>query len=282
MAKKSKGTSADSKGKKSSKHAFKGAAKLLGKSAKSAHAGKFVITRSSKTSFFKGNAGHVPAPLVSSGRSDAAEAMLPHSVSTQRGKAEYAVSVHNFEPERGIAVLEFNSERVRYTRERSAEQVFAIADYLRACQTSPRSTSRWTIPPTPSPKCFSRYAEGGRFARVTFGGKCAAALASTIRWPLERRGFLTASTTRSPTPEIRKLSSGSEFAPTHWLQRIGRSPSASRVRCTMITDYRASGGGASGTLACCTWTVSTVSGSITDSPIRFTSLIRWERPPRRN
>lgn len=132
MTKKSKGTSANSKGKKSSKQSFKGAAKLSGKSTKSARTGKFVLTRSSQTGLFKGKAGHVSASSLSSGRSDAAGTMLPQSVSTQRGQAEYSVSVHNFEPERGTAVLEFNSERVRYTRERTAEQVFAIADYLRA------------------------------------------------------------------------------------------------------------------------------------------------------
>jgi DNA-binding transcriptional regulator YiaG len=42
------------------------------------------------------------------------------------------VVVRDFQPERGLAVLEFDRKRVRYTREKSAEQVFAMADYLRA------------------------------------------------------------------------------------------------------------------------------------------------------
>lgn len=43
-----------------------------------------------------------------------------------------AVHVHDFQPERGVAVLEFKRQRVRYTREKTAEQVYAMADYLRA------------------------------------------------------------------------------------------------------------------------------------------------------
>lgn len=42
------------------------------------------------------------------------------------------VVVRDFQPERGLAVLEINRRRVRYTRERTAEQVIAMADYLRA------------------------------------------------------------------------------------------------------------------------------------------------------
>jgi DNA-binding transcriptional regulator YiaG len=42
------------------------------------------------------------------------------------------VVVRDFQPERGVAVLEFDRKRVRYTREKSSEQVFAMADYLRA------------------------------------------------------------------------------------------------------------------------------------------------------
>ncbi len=42
------------------------------------------------------------------------------------------VVVRDFQPERGVAVLEFNRKRVRYTREKSAAQVIAMADYLRA------------------------------------------------------------------------------------------------------------------------------------------------------
>lgn len=42
------------------------------------------------------------------------------------------VVVRDFQPERGVAVLEFNRKRVRYTREKTAEQVIAMADYLRA------------------------------------------------------------------------------------------------------------------------------------------------------
>lgn len=40
--------------------------------------------------------------------------------------------VREFQPERGVAVLEFGRQRVRYTREKSAGQVVAMADYLRA------------------------------------------------------------------------------------------------------------------------------------------------------
>jgi transcriptional regulator with XRE-family HTH domain len=42
------------------------------------------------------------------------------------------VIVRDFHPQRGVAVLEFNRQRVRYTKEKSAEQVYAMADYLRA------------------------------------------------------------------------------------------------------------------------------------------------------
>ena len=42
------------------------------------------------------------------------------------------VVVRDFQPERGVAVLEFGQQRVRYTREKTAEQVVAMADYLRA------------------------------------------------------------------------------------------------------------------------------------------------------
>ena len=42
------------------------------------------------------------------------------------------VIVRDFQPDRGVAVLEFNRQRVRYTREKTAEQVYAMADYLRA------------------------------------------------------------------------------------------------------------------------------------------------------
>ncbi len=42
------------------------------------------------------------------------------------------VVVREFQPERGVAVLEFGRQRVRYTREKTAEQVVAMADYLRA------------------------------------------------------------------------------------------------------------------------------------------------------
>ncbi|HEX8317093.1 hypothetical protein [Longimicrobium sp.] len=42
------------------------------------------------------------------------------------------VIVRDFQPERGVAVLEFNRKRVRYTRDKTAEQVIAMADYLRA------------------------------------------------------------------------------------------------------------------------------------------------------
>jgi transcriptional regulator with XRE-family HTH domain len=46
--------------------------------------------------------------------------------------AAEAVHVRDFQPERGVAVLEFGRQRVRYTREKTAEQVYAMADYLRA------------------------------------------------------------------------------------------------------------------------------------------------------
>jgi DNA-binding transcriptional regulator YiaG len=42
------------------------------------------------------------------------------------------VVVRRFEPDRGVAVLEFDRRRVRYTRERTPDQVVAMADYLRA------------------------------------------------------------------------------------------------------------------------------------------------------
>ena len=42
------------------------------------------------------------------------------------------VVVRDFHAERGVAVLEFGRQRVRYTRERTAQQVVAMADYLRA------------------------------------------------------------------------------------------------------------------------------------------------------
>jgi DNA-binding transcriptional regulator YiaG len=42
------------------------------------------------------------------------------------------VVVRDFQPERGVAVLEFGRQRVRYTREKTAAQVVAMADYLRA------------------------------------------------------------------------------------------------------------------------------------------------------
>jgi DNA-binding transcriptional regulator YiaG len=42
------------------------------------------------------------------------------------------VFVRDFQPGRGYAVLEFKRQRVKYTRERSPEQVFTMADYLRA------------------------------------------------------------------------------------------------------------------------------------------------------
>jgi DNA-binding transcriptional regulator YiaG len=40
--------------------------------------------------------------------------------------------VRSFEPDRGYAILEFKRRRVRYTREKTPEQVVAMADYLRA------------------------------------------------------------------------------------------------------------------------------------------------------
>lgn len=43
-----------------------------------------------------------------------------------------AVRVRDFQPERGVAVLEFGRQRMRYTREKTPEQVYAMADYLRA------------------------------------------------------------------------------------------------------------------------------------------------------
>jgi DNA-binding transcriptional regulator YiaG len=48
------------------------------------------------------------------------------------GQGASDVVVRDFYPERGVAVLEFNRQRVRYTREKTAEQVYAMADYLRA------------------------------------------------------------------------------------------------------------------------------------------------------
>jgi DNA-binding transcriptional regulator YiaG len=48
------------------------------------------------------------------------------------GEGADEVIVREFQPERGVAVLEFNRQRVRYTREKTAEQVYAMADYLRA------------------------------------------------------------------------------------------------------------------------------------------------------
>lgn len=42
------------------------------------------------------------------------------------------VVVSSFKPERGIAILEFRNRRVRYTREKTPDQVVAMADYLRA------------------------------------------------------------------------------------------------------------------------------------------------------
>jgi transcriptional regulator with XRE-family HTH domain len=43
-----------------------------------------------------------------------------------------AVLVRAFNPDRGTAVIEFRKRRWRYTQERSADQVIAMADYLRA------------------------------------------------------------------------------------------------------------------------------------------------------
>jgi transcriptional regulator with XRE-family HTH domain len=43
-----------------------------------------------------------------------------------------AVLVRAFNPDRGTAVIEFRKRRWRYTQERTAEQVIAMADYLRA------------------------------------------------------------------------------------------------------------------------------------------------------
>jgi transcriptional regulator with XRE-family HTH domain len=42
------------------------------------------------------------------------------------------VVVRDFQPDRGVAVLEFGRQRVRYTREKTSGQVVAMADYLRA------------------------------------------------------------------------------------------------------------------------------------------------------
>ena len=42
------------------------------------------------------------------------------------------VVVREYRPERGTAVLEIGKHRVRYTRERTPPQLFAMADYLRA------------------------------------------------------------------------------------------------------------------------------------------------------
>lgn len=43
-----------------------------------------------------------------------------------------SVTVRSFVPSRGTATLEYEHQQVKYTRERTPEQVFAIADYLRA------------------------------------------------------------------------------------------------------------------------------------------------------
>lgn len=51
---------------------------------------------------------------------------------SRESQASAAVFVRDFHPERGVAVLEFNRERVRYTREKTPDQVVAMADYLRA------------------------------------------------------------------------------------------------------------------------------------------------------
>ena len=43
-------------------------------------------------------------------------------------------TLRTFQPERGVAVIEYGRERQRYTRERTPDQVIAMADYLRARQ----------------------------------------------------------------------------------------------------------------------------------------------------
>lgn len=40
--------------------------------------------------------------------------------------------VRSFQPERGVVVIEFEQDRTRYTRERTPDQIVAMADYLRA------------------------------------------------------------------------------------------------------------------------------------------------------
>lgn len=44
---------------------------------------------------------------------------------------QYA-SIYAFQPEMGVVVIESNSQRVRYTREKTTEQVVTMADFLRA------------------------------------------------------------------------------------------------------------------------------------------------------
>lgn len=66
----------------------------------------------------------------------AARGAAPASGATKgavrRKDREADVVVRSFEPDRGVAVLEFKRRRERYTRERSPGQVVAMADYLRA------------------------------------------------------------------------------------------------------------------------------------------------------
>jgi hypothetical protein len=135
MAKKPKRTDENSEGKQSSGKAFKGVTKSPGtpnkSSPRSASTGKFVVKQSNKMGFLSGK-NQVASSTLSSRGSNPLVRVHSQSDTTSRETAEDIVSVHKFEPDRGVAVLEFNSERVRYTRERTAEQVYAIADYLRA------------------------------------------------------------------------------------------------------------------------------------------------------
>lgn len=42
------------------------------------------------------------------------------------------VVVRDFQPDRGVVVIEFKNRRARYTREKTPDQLVAMADYLRA------------------------------------------------------------------------------------------------------------------------------------------------------
>jgi hypothetical protein len=69
--------------------------------------------------------------MTSDGASDSGRDKRRHAESAG-GAGVPDVFVRDFQPGRGYAVLEFKRQRVRYTRERSPEQVFTMADYLRA------------------------------------------------------------------------------------------------------------------------------------------------------